>query len=179
MEDLFLLIIKESTGTKHNALRQTAQIAYGKYNIASTYSTFYALVCVCVGRVQQHRNNNSNEITKATCKKAISFHCCCAFSSSFACRARFCCCASCSCCCYCCCCCRVRPLAHPLAFPLFFQQESRQRFVTLPAHTQREREGVHYRSRNCPYTALSALLFYSFFIFWLPLKHFDLSFIRR
>lgn len=30
MEDLFLLIIKESTGTKHNALRQTAQIAYGK-----------------------------------------------------------------------------------------------------------------------------------------------------
>lgn len=31
MEDLFLLIIKESTGTKHNALRQTAQIAYGKY----------------------------------------------------------------------------------------------------------------------------------------------------
>lgn len=33
MEDLFLLIIKESTGTKHNALRQTAQIAYGKYNL--------------------------------------------------------------------------------------------------------------------------------------------------
>nr|XP_036676973.1 brefeldin A-inhibited guanine nucleotide-exchange protein 3 isoform X1 [Drosophila suzukii] len=30
MEDLFLLIIKESTGTKHNALRQTAQIAYDK-----------------------------------------------------------------------------------------------------------------------------------------------------
>lgn len=78
MEDLFLLIIKESTGTKHNALRQTAQIAYGKYNIASTY-TFYAFLSVCVGRVQQHRNNNSNEITKATCKKAISSHCCCAF----------------------------------------------------------------------------------------------------
>ncbi|XP_037938605.1 brefeldin A-inhibited guanine nucleotide-exchange protein 3 [Teleopsis dalmanni] len=30
MEDLFLLVIKESTGTKHNALRQTAQIAYDK-----------------------------------------------------------------------------------------------------------------------------------------------------
>lgn len=71
--------------------------------------------------------------------------------------------------CYCCCC-RVRPLAHPLAFPLFFQQESRQRFVTLPAHTQREREGVHYRSRNCPYTALSALLFYSFFYFLVAIE---------
>jgi len=32
MEDLFLLIIKESTGTKHNALRQTAQIAYGEFS---------------------------------------------------------------------------------------------------------------------------------------------------
>ncbi|XP_055842958.1 brefeldin A-inhibited guanine nucleotide-exchange protein 3 [Episyrphus balteatus] len=30
MEDLFLLIIKESTGTKHNTLKQTAQIAYDK-----------------------------------------------------------------------------------------------------------------------------------------------------
>lgn len=37
MEDLFLLIIKESTGTKHNALRQTAQIAYGKFSFLSKY----------------------------------------------------------------------------------------------------------------------------------------------
>lgn len=36
MEDLFLLIIKESTGTKHNALRQTAQIAYGKFSFCPT-----------------------------------------------------------------------------------------------------------------------------------------------